>query len=228
MRLIAVERCERYAASAQDAGDDLAEATKSCNQHFDVLVFEFVERPLCALDQARREPFLQDHQERTEHHRQRDREDEQVDRRLIEDAFPDRQCEQHECELASGGERESQAPRRRRLQSGDPAQGGDRQELDYHEAGGEAEERQRLGEEQLQVGRHADGHKEEPQQQSLEWLEIRFQLVAKLTIGQQYAGKEGAQGCREPRGICQQGSSDHGEQGCCGKHLAYLNACDET
>ena len=82
-------------------------------------------------------------------------------------------------------------------QAGDPRDAEHQRRLDQHEPGREAEDQQRLLEQQSELGAHADADEKEPEQQSLEGLDVRLELVAELRVGQQHTRKESPQGHRE-------------------------------
>ncbi len=144
MRLIAVERRERDVPRTEDTGDDLSEASKAGNQNLDFLIIEIVERALRPAHPPPQERFIQENQQRPEHHRERDGQDQQIGRLLIENVLPRGECEQHERELPAGRERKAESPRRLRFQIRQPAQKRDRRELDPQKAQGQAEKGERL------------------------------------------------------------------------------------
>ncbi len=190
VRLVAVQRGERNAARPQDARDDLAKAAETGDQDFDFRVFELIEGSLRAALEPGGSRLLRDQQQRPEHHRERHGQDQQVDGVLVEDVLSRGEREQYECELAPARERKSQTPRRLGLQAGEPTQCRHRKQLDRDEPGGEPQKPHRLGKQQPQIGRHADRDEEQTEQQPLERLEIRFELVPELAVGQQHAREE--------------------------------------
>ena len=66
--------------------------------------------------------------------------------------------------------------------------------------------------------------KNRPEQQPLEGLEVRLQLVPELAVGEQHAGEEGAERHRQAGELRQQRGGDHRQQCRGGEHLGDLDA----
>ena len=80
---------------------------------------------------------------------------------------------------------------------------------------------------QREIGAHPDRHEEEPHQQPLERLDVGFELVAELGIGEQHAGEERAERHRQADRLHQQRGADDDEQRGRGEHFAAAEARDE-
>ena len=81
-------------------------------------------------------------------------------------------------------------------------------DLQQHEAEGQPQDQQRLLADQAQIGRHADGDEEQPEQQSLEGLDVGLEFVAKFAVREQHAGQKSAQRQRQAHLTHQQRGSD--------------------
>ena len=88
----------------------------------------------------------------------------------------------------------------------------DGEHLDREVAERQREHRERGLEQHAQVGGHADRHEEEPEQQALEWLDVRLELVAIFAVGEQHAGNERAERHRQADRVEEQGRADHDQQ----------------
>jgi hypothetical protein len=76
----------------------------------------------------------------------------------------------------------------------------------------EAEDDERAVDDHVQIGRHADGHEEQPQQQAFERLDVRLELVAVLRIGQENAREKRAEGHREADFLHRERGADHDQE----------------
>ena len=83
----------------------------------------------------------------------------------------------------------------------------------------EAHHLQRLGEEHREGDAHADRDEEQPEQQALEGLEVAFEFVAILAVGEQHAGEEGAEGGRHAERRRAEGGADDEQQAERGERL---------
>ncbi len=70
----------------------------------------------------------------------------------------------------------------------------------------------RLAHDPLDVERHADADEEESEQEALERLDLRFDLVAVFRIGEQHAGEERAERHRDADEIHEPRRADHDQQ----------------
>ncbi len=94
------------------------------------------------------------------------------------------------------------------------------------ESPGEPEHRERPVPNQCEVGAHAHRDEEKPEEQTLEGLDIRFQLVAKLGIGKQHSGEECAERSGQADLLHDECGPYHEQQRRRGKYFAPAIACD--
>ena len=228
MGLVAVERRERDALHPQDAPHDLPEAAEAGDDHGDIALADVVVTLFGGGAPTGQERLVQHQQQRSEHHRQRHRQDKQIGRLAVEDVLTRREREQHECKLASGRQREPETPRRLSPVLRHAREHGDRDELDREKSRREPDHRERLRDEQAEIGGHADGDEEQAEQQALERLEVRLELVPELAVRQQHAGQKGAQRHRQAGLIGEQRGCDDREQRCCRKYLCDPHARDDA
>ncbi|MNJ26293.1 hypothetical protein D3C77_207640 [compost metagenome] len=85
-----------------------------------------------------------------------------------------------------------------------------------------------MGGKQAEVDAGPHRHEEQAEQQSLERLYVRLQLVAILAVGQHHPGEEGAQGGGEPHRLHQHRDGDHQQQGCGDEDLPHVGLSDGT
>ena len=86
---------------------------------------------------------------------------------------------------------------------------------------------QRLGDNEPDVGGHADRNEEESEQEPFEGLDVRFELVAELAVGEHDAREEGAERHREPHLIDEQCGCDDDQKRGRREDLRHLNARDD-
>jgi hypothetical protein len=72
---------------------------------------------------------------------------------------------------------------------------------------------ERAGADEAEIGGHADREEEEAEQQALEGLDVRLELVAVVGIGEEHAGGEGAERGREAGGLGDGGGAEDDEKG---------------
>ena len=75
---------------------------------------------------------------------------------------------------------------------------------------------------------HADRNEEKPEQQSLERLDIGFDLMAKLGFGEEQTGQERTQGHRQTGEIGEGGNPQRDEQRCRNKQFGAAGSGDHT
>jgi len=102
---------------------------------------------------------------------------------------------------------------------GELAQGGYCDDLDEEESARQREQRQRLGLEQPQIRRHADGDEKQTEQQPLERLEVGLELVRNSLSASKHAGEKRAQRHRQAHEVDQERGGDDGEERRGGEHL---------
>ncbi len=121
-----------------------------------------------------------------------------------------------QCEADSGG-KDLAAP---------PAQS----KGDHRLAGEQSEhadaDEQRVAHGQADVGRHAHRHEEEAEQQALERLDVRLQLVPVFRFRQHHPGGEGAERQRQVGPAGQGRRTNDDQQGGGGEQFAGLGAAD--
>ncbi len=98
--------------------------------------------------------------------------------------------------------------------------------LDGEQADDQAEDQQRLFEQQAEIHAHAHGDEKQAQQQALERLDRGLDFVAVLRIGQQHAGEEGAERHGQARALEAPGDAQHQQQREGGEDLALARARD--
>ena len=163
------------------------------------------------------QPFRQQHVvesegQRRKRHRQRDHDHQRIGQRASHDAVVGGQAEQHEGEFAALAQGNGESARRFPVVSREPAEAEQDRCLDGHQCDGRADDRERVGEDQAEVGGHAHRDEEQPEQQALERFDVGFEFVAVFGVRKQHAGEEGAQRHRQADRTHQQGSADHHQQ----------------
>ena len=136
--------------------------------------------------------------------------------------------EHHEGEFAAQPQHAAEHQRAARGQPGQPADAVQQGELDHQQGGHAGGDQPRLGGHAGQVDAHAHGDEEQAQQQPLERLDLRFQLVAEFRIGQQHAGQERAQARAQPGLLHEPGIAQHHQQRAGGEHLGHAGARDRA
>ncbi len=79
---------------------------------------------------------------------------------------------------------------------------------------------------QGEVGRHPHRHEEEAEQQALEGLHVRLQLMPIFRLRQDHPRGEGAQRQRQAGSAGQGRGADHHQEGRAGEQLARLGSAD--
>lgn len=131
-----------------------------------------------------------------------------------------------EGELAALGEGECEAERAWCCVAPAEADGESNRGLDGDEADDGGRDLQGMGPDEAEIGGHADREEEEAEQQALEGLDVRLELVAVVGIGEQHAGGEGAERGREAGGLGDGGGAEDDEEGGRGKKLWRARAAD--
>ena len=107
-------------------------------------------------------------------------------------------------------------------------QRGQQHHLERHVANRQREDLQRPVGQQAEVDRHADRGEEQPQQESLEWFEVRFERLAVFGAGQQDAGQEGAEAHRQVGQRHQLCDTEHQQQRERGEDFAQAGLGDQA
>ena len=112
---------------------------------------------------------------------------------MRERAGGNRRTEQHETELAGlrKGQREAQSAYCGPTTDAAETKGNHR--LGDQQSGGRLGEQCGLCARQIQIGRHADRHEEEAQQQTLERFDVGLHFMTILRLRQEHPGHEGAE-----------------------------------
>ena len=223
-----VERRERNVARVQHPADDLTDPSETGDDHAWVGgVGDAVERggrPAAA--GTRHQGFVDHEQQRRQRHRHGHHHDQELDRIGTEHTVGQRHVEQHERELAGMTQQHGEAANAIGVVAGEPPHRNQDDCLDQHQCESGANDRDRMRDQQSQVGRHADRNEEQPQQQALERVDAGFDLVAVLRISQQHAGEKGTERHRQAHaGHEQRGADDH-EQGAAGEDFLDLRFRD--
>ena len=174
------------------------------------------------------QPFVREERQRREQHRERDREHQELRRRARRGCprFARRRTARRRTRRPARARRRRAARRRSRCRVA-RAMPYISDRLHDEQAERRAEHRQRLRHEQRQVRAHADRHEEEAQQQALERLDVGFELVPELGVGEQHAREERAERHRQADRFHDQRRADHDQQRGGGEHLAAAVARDE-
>ncbi len=120
--------------------------------------------------------------------------------------------EEHEGEFADLGEGQGEEGARVGPQAETPRQQGQHRQLHAHDAQGEGHDGARGIGHQPEVQRGSHGDEEDPEEQTLEGLDVGLQFVAVLAVGQHYACEEGPERGAQPHPGHEQGDADHQEQ----------------
>ena len=203
---------------AAHAGDDDARAVA-----IDLLILlGHLARRGLLLGQQRCE---QQNQERRNGHRQGDRQYQQVVLGGAQQLMSAGQLKDHKGELAAGGQHHAQAQCAAAIKPGGQATGQvDQRQLEYNDQCSQQRDGKAVGLQQRYVGLHAHGDKEQPQQQPLEGLDLRLQLMPVFRVGQQQAGQKGAKGHGYTHRLHQPCRADHHQQGGGGGYFLQAGA----
>ncbi len=101
-------------------------------------------------------------------------------------------------------------------------------QLEEHQANHQRGDLARVASYQSEVDRSTDGDEEQPQEQSLERLEIALKLVPIFAVGQHYPGQESAKCRRQAHLGHQQGDTDNQQQRRGGEQLAKTGTSDSS
>ena len=96
-----------------------------------------------------------------------------------------------------------------------------RQKAEHHEG-----HRTRGFAQNAKVDAHAHCNKKQPEQQTLEGLQVGLQLAPVLAVCEQHTRQKGAQGHAQADQQHQGGDADHQQQGGCGEDLWRVGACN--
>jgi len=81
-----------------------------------------------------------------------------------------------------------------------------------------------MGNDQSEIRGHSHRNEKQPEQQTLERLDVGFQLVAVFRVGEQHPGKKGAQRHRQSHRSHEQRGANHHQQ--CGRSKDLADAAD--
>ncbi|MNI33223.1 hypothetical protein D3C73_871590 [compost metagenome] len=136
--------------------------------------------------------------------------------------------EHHEGEFAAQPQHAAQQQRLPRTELGDAADGVQQAELHHQQDRHTRGDHPRFGGDAVQVDAHAHGDEEQAQQQTLERLDLRFQLVPEFRIGQQHAGQERPQAGAQAGFLHEPGGAQHHQQRGGGEHFRAAGARDDA
>ncbi|KAG1200456.1 hypothetical protein G6F35_012370 [Rhizopus arrhizus] len=203
---VRLQRYERHLLRGQQARDHLAEAAHAGDQHLRPVV----RCHLVSLGGLARCGLLlaeqleqRDHQQRRDRHRQAD--------------------DGHQPVMV--GVAQQRLPRTEPCDTPDHVQ---QAELDHQQDADACSDQPRFGGDAVEVDAHAHRNEEQAQQQPLERLDLCFQFVPELRIGQQHAGQEGAEAGAEARFLHEPGGAQHHQQGGGGEHLRAAGARNDA
>ena len=210
-----LQRRERNPAHAQDAADDLADAAEAGDDHAAVLALDAVELALLGLARAaaRSRCVCSDISSGLTII--------EIVTTITSISASDgsitrwRHCEreQHEAELAACGS--ANAMPRALSAEWRVTRASTYNSTNFTTTRPATSSAMRSGllEQQADVGRHADRHEEQAEQQALERLDVGFELVTILAVGEQQPGDECAERHRHSDGVDEQRSAEDDQQG---------------
>ena len=120
--------------------------------------------------------------------------------------------DQHEAELAAGAQPQSGAHGRAGLGAEGPLQTGNDDELAGQQQDQQAGDPGKLASDDPDVEKHADGDEKQPEQHVAERLDVLLHLVAVFRLGDQHAGKKGAQRQGQPGQFGEIGQAEGDQQ----------------
>ena len=216
---IIVDGCDRVAAREQRLADNLAEPAKANQQRgaahimggFDAggIDLSFGHQPVVDDDKERRHQHRHD-DDGCEHGAAFRRDDADRERGGIKDEGKLAALRHQDRALDSFAvarlERAGDAVDTGRLEQGE---GGDADDDDLP-----------VGDDHIEIKRHADGEKEEPEEDAPEGFDVSFQLVPVRGFRQEHAGEEGAHGGGKPAELHPPGRAQHEQQGGRRHHFA--------
>ncbi len=228
---VRLQRHERHLLCGQQACDHLAEAAHAGDQHLGPVV----RCHLVGLGGPARWSLLlaeqleqRDHQQWRDRHRQADDRHQSIVIGVAQQVRALRFVEHHEGELAPQPQHAAQQQRLPRTELCNTANHIQQAELDHQQDRHAGRDQPRLCGDAVEIDAHAHRDEEQPQQQALERLDLRFQFVPELRIGQQHPGQERAQAGAEARFLHEPGSAQHHQQGGGGEHFRAAGARDDA
>ena len=215
MEAARIEKPGHYLAHPAEAGDDHLRRLRRFG------------RARRHVGEARRDDAVVGHkQERRCDHRERHGERDRQGGLLVDRAVVRGEAENHESELAALREEQDEerpfALRQPRALADQPEERG----LQNEEHDDDADDQPRPGKEEGEVDAHADRDEEEAQEQPLERLDRRFDLVPVLRFGEQHAGEEGAERHRQARDLEEERDAEDEQQREGGKNFTQARAGD--
>ncbi len=185
---------ERHAAHAQNARNDLPHTPVTGDDDRVTGACDRVELgSRTTLDPAREQALVQLEQRWRQEHRDRDHDHEEFARACFD--YAERACrsEKDEGKLPALRDREREPLRGFVRRAADSRDRVHQDEFRGREPRGEAEHRERPVPHQHKVGAHPHRDEEEPEEQTLERLDISLELVAKLGVGEEHPCEESAE-----------------------------------
>ncbi|MNX50812.1 hypothetical protein D3C86_814540 [compost metagenome] len=204
---VAVQQAPHYLTEAAEAGDD-----DGVLDQFGLLVFGLVGL-VAVVEPGLDHPIVEDQQERRQRHRERHHQGQQRDGVTGQHLVLGGKREQHEGELPPLCQRQGEGPTLARRDANDQAEHHQHPPFQEHQPYHQGWNEQGMGGKEAKIDASPHRHEEEAEQQPLERLYVRLQLVAILAVRQHHAGEEGAKGGGEPHRLHQHGDGDHQQQG---------------
>ena len=173
-------------------------------------------------------PVIDDKEYRSQQHGQGHDQKKLIGDRCRDDGVGHREGQKHEAELARLCQSETEKPFVCALQLENPPQDQKHQHLDQDKPDGHGEDRAEIVPQKGEVDARPHGHEEKTQKQTLERVDVGFKFVTVFAVGQNDAGKEGAECGREADQRHQERNADHDHQ--CGSRekLAKLGTSDKA
>ncbi len=161
---------------------------------------------------GRRQPLDRHYSQRRQHHGEDHHSRHRGRRFRVHDADGQRRAVEHEGEFAALREQRG-AMQRLAVPGAEQARDHvDSERLHDHERNHAAGDQRPVGDDKVDVQRHADTKKEQPEQNAPERLDIRFKLVTEGRFRQQHAGEERAHRHGKPAPLHEQCGAQHHHQ----------------
>ncbi len=221
---IVVEGGDVDAFREQALRHDLAESAESDEQSRAAHAVEIVGVALAVAGKPIDQHFGQRRGRRPDQHGHgRDR-GEQVALRGRERADRDAERNEHEGEFSRRAEHRAGAQRIAMRVADGKEKTPYHHDLQHGDHQGGGDDQPEIGVDHRQIDRHADAHEEQREQQAAKRLDIGFELVTIVRLGEQHAGQEGAERHRHADGRHQRRRAEHEQQRRRRHHLARPGA----
>ena len=215
------------ALGQQGLGYDLSEATKPDEEHAPVQVGRLIDT-VHRLFLFRQQPLACDDHQRGQRHGEDDDRRHAGDGLCVHDSRRQRTGVENEGKLATLRKQHGAVDRLGMARPEDTGDDIDAQALHRHEGENAAGDDLPVGDNEIDVQRHPDAKKEEPEQNAAEGLHVGLELVAEGGLRQHYAGEECAHRHREAAELHKQRGAEHDQKCCGGHHLARAGAREDA